>query len=155
MRVFVTRNIDLEMDLSNGARGTVVDIILNPEEPPFHSQEPTICLQYPPSIVFVKLDKSRRGSMATLDRNVVPIEPIYCTIRIELDTSGQQTVTKTVHQSQLPITAAYACTDYRAQGQTLSSVIVDIATPPSGGLSLFNLYVALSHSRGRDNIRIL
>ncbi|KAI6031186.1 hypothetical protein BKA83DRAFT_4044971, partial [Pisolithus microcarpus] len=36
-----------------------------------------------------------------------------------------------------------AFTDYRSQGQTLQSVIVDIATPPSGGLNLFNLYVAL------------
>ena len=34
-------------------------------------------------------------------------------------------------------------------------VIVDIATPPSGGLSLFNLYVALSRSSGRDTIRLL
>ncbi|KIK29693.1 hypothetical protein PISMIDRAFT_88311, partial [Pisolithus microcarpus 441] len=34
-----------------------------------------------------------------------------------------------------------------AQGQTIPFVIIDIATPPSGGLSLFNLYVALSRSR--------
>ncbi|KIK25556.1 hypothetical protein PISMIDRAFT_48220, partial [Pisolithus microcarpus 441] len=50
---------------------------------------------------------------------------------------------------------AYAFTDYRAQGQTISSVIVDIARPPSGGLNLFNLYVALSRSSGRDTIRLL
>ncbi|KAF9230448.1 hypothetical protein BU15DRAFT_57226, partial [Melanogaster broomeanus] len=42
------------------------------------------------------------------------------------------------------ITAAYACTDYRAQGQTISALVIDIGTPPSGGLSLFNLYVAMS-----------
>ncbi|KAJ6621872.1 hypothetical protein B0H10DRAFT_1670315, partial [Mycena sp. CBHHK59/15] len=42
------------------------------------------------------------------------------------------------------LTGAYAFTDYRSQGQTLPHVFVDIATPPSGGLSLFNLYVALS-----------
>ncbi|KAF9243726.1 hypothetical protein BU15DRAFT_42741, partial [Melanogaster broomeanus] len=39
------------------------------------------------------------------------------------------------------ITAAYACTDYRAQGQTLPAVVIDIGTPPTGELSLFNLYV--------------
>jgi hypothetical protein len=32
---------------------------------------------------------------------------------------------------------------------------VDIATPPTGGLSLFNLYVALSCSAGRSTIRLL
>ncbi|KAJ8590088.1 hypothetical protein M405DRAFT_687412, partial [Rhizopogon salebrosus TDB-379] len=51
------------------------------------------------------------------------------------------------------ITAAYASTDYRAQGQTIGHVLVDIATPPTGGLNLFNLYVALS--RKDDRLRML
>ena len=32
---------------------------------------------------------------------------------------------------------------------------MDIAKPPTGKLSLFNLYVALSRSSGRQTIRIL
>ncbi|KAJ7024605.1 hypothetical protein C8F04DRAFT_888544, partial [Mycena alexandri] len=36
-----------------------------------------------------------------------------------------------------------------SQGQTLPYVIVDIGTPPTGGLSLFNLYVALSRKDDR------
>ncbi|KAG2095410.1 hypothetical protein BD769DRAFT_1353011 [Suillus cothurnatus] len=44
------------------------------------------------------------------------------------------------------MTAAYAFTDYRSQGQTIPYVLVDIATPPTGGLNLFNLYVALSRT---------
>ncbi|KIK92159.1 hypothetical protein PAXRUDRAFT_147926, partial [Paxillus rubicundulus Ve08.2h10] len=56
---------------------------------------------------------------------------------------------------RLPITAAYVCTDYRAQGQTIPAVVVDIGSPPTGGLGLFNLYVALSRSRGRETIRLL
>ncbi|KAH9943738.1 hypothetical protein B0H21DRAFT_695357, partial [Amylocystis lapponica] len=52
--------------------------------------------------------------------------------------------------------AAYAFTDYRSQGQTISFVIVDIASPPSGSdLTLFNVYVALSRSSGRHSIRLL
>ncbi|KAF9789431.1 hypothetical protein BJ322DRAFT_1177486, partial [Thelephora terrestris] len=53
------------------------------------------------------------------------------------------------------ITGAYAFTDYRAQGQTIPYVVVDIAAPPTSGLSLFNLYVALSHSSGQETIRLL
>ncbi|KIK10975.1 hypothetical protein PISMIDRAFT_123542 [Pisolithus microcarpus 441] len=53
------------------------------------------------------------------------------------------------------MTNAYAFTDYWAQGQTIPYVIVDIAKPPSGGLNLFNLYVALSRSSGRRSIRLL
>ncbi|KAF9789206.1 hypothetical protein BJ322DRAFT_989697, partial [Thelephora terrestris] len=44
------------------------------------------------------------------------------------------------------ITGAYSFTDYRAQGQMIPYVVVDIASPPTSGLSLFNLYVALSRS---------
>ncbi|KAI6096905.1 hypothetical protein EDD16DRAFT_1499952, partial [Pisolithus croceorrhizus] len=53
------------------------------------------------------------------------------------------------------ITSAYAFTKYRAQGQTISHVVVDIAGLPTAGLNLFNLYVALSRSSGRDTIRLL
>ncbi|KAJ3995131.1 hypothetical protein F5050DRAFT_1574222, partial [Lentinula boryana] len=42
------------------------------------------------------------------------------------------------------LTLAYAFTDYRAQGQTIAPVIIDIASPPTGSLNLFNIYVALS-----------
>jgi hypothetical protein len=53
----------------------------------------------------------------------------------------------TIHRCQYPMTAAYAFTNYRSQGQTLPYVIVDIGSPlPTGTLSLFNLYVALSRS---------
>jgi ATP-dependent exoDNAse (exonuclease V) alpha subunit len=51
--------------------------------------------------------------------------------------------------------AAYAFTDYRAQGQTIPHVIVDIASPPMGTLSVFNLYVALSRSASRHSICLL
>ncbi|KAG2749739.1 hypothetical protein P692DRAFT_201680074, partial [Suillus brevipes Sb2] len=51
---------------------------------------------------------------------------------------------------------ANSFTDYRSQVQTINKSIIDIATPPSGGLTPFNIYVALSsRGRGRDNIRLL
>jgi len=53
------------------------------------------------------------------------------------------------------MTGAYAFTDYHAQGQTIPYVVIDIASPPSARLSLFNLYIALSRSSGRNTIRLL
>jgi ATP-dependent exoDNAse (exonuclease V) alpha subunit len=38
----------------------------------------------------------------------------------------------TVNRSQLPLTLAYAFTDYRSQGQTLQPVYVDIGSPHMG-----------------------
>ncbi|KAI6139735.1 hypothetical protein BKA82DRAFT_138023, partial [Pisolithus tinctorius] len=49
----------------------------------------------------------------------------------------------------------FAFTDYRAQAQTIECCIVDIRSPPTGKITLFNAYVALSRSRGRENIRLL
>ncbi|KAG0695952.1 hypothetical protein DFH29DRAFT_813630 [Suillus ampliporus] len=49
-----------------------------------------------------------------------------------------------IRRRQLPIMPAYSFTDYQSQGQTISNSIIDIATPPSGGLTLYNIYTALS-----------
>ena len=66
-----------------------------------------------------------------------------------------QYITQSVHCWQYLMTAAYVFTNYCSQGQTLPYVIVDIAKPPSGGLDLFNLYVALSWSLGCEMIQLL
>ncbi|OSC97675.1 hypothetical protein PYCCODRAFT_1376529 [Trametes coccinea BRFM310] len=62
---------------------------------------------------------------------------------------ARKPVRRTVRRKQFPITGAYAFTDYRSQGQTIPYVIVDLQTPRGGRLTLFNLYVALSRSRGQ------
>ncbi|KIM67214.1 hypothetical protein SCLCIDRAFT_109184, partial [Scleroderma citrinum Foug A] len=54
---------------------------------------------------------------------------------------------------QLPITPAYAFTNYCSQAQTID--LVNLATPPSGQLMSFNACVALSRSHSRDGIRLL
>ena len=147
--LLVTGNINLDTDLANGARGGIVDIVLHPDsEPAVDSRKSVTQLQYPPSIILVKLAKTR----TTGTESVVPIRR---NIHISRKGTTNTSISTTVHEVQLPVTAAYACTDYRAQGQTLDTVIVDLATPPTGGLNLFSLYVALSRSRGRKGIRIL
>ncbi|KAJ7927959.1 hypothetical protein B0H13DRAFT_1598110 [Mycena leptocephala] len=53
------------------------------------------------------------------------------------------------------MTAGYAFTDYKSQGQTIQHVFIDLEKPPSGKLTPFSAYVALSRSKGRDRIRLL
>ena len=81
---------------------------------------------------------------------MIPIEPVTKNFSILKD--GKKV---SVNRTQLPLTLAYAFTDYRAQGQTLEPVIVDIRPPPHGSLTPFNIYVALSRGTGQDNIRLL
>ena len=66
------------------------------------------------------------------------------TAQIQVPENDGKTSRRTMKHRQFPVTPAYAFTDYRSQGQTIPHVIVDIASPPTRGLSLFNLYVALS-----------
>ena len=150
MKVMVTSNIETELDIANGARGKVVDIMLDKREPAHSEKDCRVKLQYPPVYVLVKLNRTKARVLEELEAGVVPIAAMKRTLMI-LD--GQ--TRKTVSRRQIPLTAAYAFTDYRSQGQTLPAVIVDIATPPTGGLTPFNAYVQLSRSSGSSTIRIL
>ena len=149
MKVMVTSNIATDLDITNGARGTIVDIILNSEEPPLGDVS-IVELKHLPQCVLVKLNRTRATRLAGLDDGVIPIFPAKSSMQIVLERKM-----KTIARLQYPITAAYSFTDYCSQGQTIPRVMVDIASPPTGKLSLFNLYVTLSRSSGRETIRLL
>ena len=154
MKVMVTNNIETDLDITNGARGEIIDIILHPDEPYVDAKKPIVRLKHMPSYLLVKLSRTRATRLEGLDDNVLPVEPVLTNYRIKVPVNGKM-IQRTVQRKQFPLTAAYAFTDYRSQGQTIFYVLVDIASPPTGGLSLFNLYVALSRSSGRETIRLL
>ena len=154
MKVLVTNNIATDLDITNGACGEIIDIILHPDEPTLHSGS-IVHLRHLPICILVKLTRTRASILNNLDEHVVPIKPLSTTIQIDLSMMGTSKARRSVVQRQFPITPAYAFTDYHSQGQTISYVIVDLASPPSGSLSLFNIYVALSRSSGRSTIRLL
>ncbi|PPQ74787.1 hypothetical protein CVT24_003726 [Panaeolus cyanescens] len=154
MKVMVTDNIETDLDITNGARGEIVDIVLHPDEPPFDKEQAIVKLKYPPAYILVKMSRTRLTRLEGLEETVIPVVPTSTTYRIKIAIGGKE-VQRTVKRKQFPMTAAYAFTDYRSQGQTIPYVLVDIATPPSGTLTLFNLYVALSRSSGRQSIRLL
>ena len=154
MKVMVTSNIETDLDVMNGARGEIVDIILHPDEPPL-GDDPIVTLQHLPSYILVKLKRTRVERLEGLDEGVIPVEVATRSFQIKVRTSNSKYTTRSVRRRQFPMTAAYGFTDYHSQGQTLPYVIIDIASPPTGGLDLFNLYVALSRSSGRSSIRLL
>jgi hypothetical protein len=57
-----------------------------------------------------------------------------------------------IDREQYVLTPMYAFTDYKAQGQNMESVIMDLAKLPLGTLTGFNAYIALSHGRGHSTI---
>ena len=149
--VMVTLNILTDMDVANGVRGVIEGIVLDEREQVMTvTKTNSIHLRYPPRYVLVKLNRTKAPSLENLPQNVIPIVPVKKTFTITRNGTK-----KTVTRYQLPLTLAYAFTDYRSQGQTLEPVIVDIGHPPYGRLTPFNVYVALSRGTGRDNIRLL
>ena len=146
----VTLNIEAEMDVANGTRGKIVDIVLNPDEDPIPPNVPKVRLKKMPAYVLVKLNNTRLRQLPNLPPQVSPIEPNAVKFSITV-----QNTSRTDTRRQFPIIGAYAFTDYRVQGQTIRNVIADISSPPFRALNLFNLYVALSRGTGREGIRLL
>jgi hypothetical protein len=152
LEVLVTWNVQTDLDVTNGARGVITKIVLDPREPEL-SEAPKIVLTYPPAYVLVELQRTRAPALTGLPQGTIPIMPMEVQYKIKGLEGNKE---KTVNRRQLPITAAYAFTDFRAQGQTLGHVVIDIAPVPSGPrLTQFNAYVALSRSSGRETIRLL
>jgi hypothetical protein len=144
-------NILTDLDVANGVRGHVEGIVLDEREHLItRNNSHSIHLRYPPRYVLVKLDRTKAPVLDGLPENVIPITPVRKTFTI--NRNGERI---SVTRSQLPLTLAYAFTDYRSQGQTLQPILVDIGPPPYGYLTPFNIYVALSRGTGRDNIRLL
>ncbi|KAK7439202.1 hypothetical protein VKT23_017692 [Stygiomarasmius scandens] len=131
MKVMVTSNVETDLDVTNGARGEIVDIILDEEEPDI-GDGAEVTLKYMPKYVLVKLTRTRASRLEGLDENVIPVEPMEVKFKVKVPGGGERTVIR----RQFPMTAAYAFTDYRAQGQTIPTVFVDIAKVPSGTLTL-------------------
>lgn len=151
MKAMVVLNLATEADIANGTRGTITDIKLDPREPPVHPDDQGVVkLRYPPVMVLFQPDCGTDIAFEGLPRGVVPITPSMSSFNVQT----RKQVHK-IRRRQLAITPGYAFTDYKSQGQTIEYVIIDIGKPPSGSLSPFSIYVALSRSRGRDTIRLL
>jgi hypothetical protein len=54
----VTSSIETDMDMTNGARGEIVNIILHLNEPPL-GDEPIVTFQHLPSYILVELKQTR------------------------------------------------------------------------------------------------
>lgn len=151
MKAMVVLNIATEADLANGTRGTIEGLVLDPrEEHAIPNDEGHIPLQYPPPVIYFKPDIPTQTIFEGVPRGIIPISP--STVGFNVEVEGRKIK---LERSQLAIVPAYAFTDYKSQGQTMECVIVDISKPPTGSLSPFGAYVALSRSRGRSTIRIL
>jgi hypothetical protein len=127
MKVMLTQNIATKIGLSKGTKGRVIG--WNNEVILIHSD----------------LDIAQR--FPGLEPNVVPIRRTISRFKIQ---------DMKINRSQFPIIPCYCITDYRSQGDTYSSVIIDLRVPPNGGWCLYEaVYVMLSRVSTLDGLFIL
>ena len=138
-RVMITMNIDVADGLTNGAMGTVTDVII----------DQTIGKM---SVILVAFDsehveqETRHTSVYnSIHQNAVPIHCTQATFTIDKKTSFQAT------RTQFPLTLAWALTIHKCQGLILSEIVIDV-TPTKGKFRPGEAYVGLSRVRTLQKI---
>lgn len=141
MKVMVQENVAFANNVVNGAVGTVRDIRYEEDGGRRYA-----------SVVYVQIPGAGRVC-GNVDNDVVPIFPVQYTFKW---TRKQGTETRKpdivkVTRSQVPLLPAYSYTDYKSQGRSLDTAIVDPATAQT----LQGLYVMLSRVRNISGLGIL
>ena len=138
MKVMVQENLAFTNHVVNGTLGTIRDIVYEEEDG----------LRYP-VVAYVHIPGS--GKICTNATNdIVPIFPESSTFYCKLKCSGSQGKSS-ISRLQLPLLPAYAYTDYKSQGRTLDTAIVD----PASASTLQGAYVMLSRVRSLNGLCIL
>ncbi|KAJ7573921.1 hypothetical protein C8J56DRAFT_708473, partial [Mycena floridula] len=160
MKVMVLFNIATVADLVNGTRGIIDNIVLDPREGNIEADEKgRVYLKYLPAMVVFRPDDYKlkenfevegNDGSSLLSPGQMPLVPLEMKFYIP-----DRRKTMQVTQRQYCLMAAYAFTHEKSQGQTIPYILVNLAKLPNGYLMPFHVYVSLSRSKGRDNIRIL
>ena len=138
MKVMIRENIAFSRKLVNGAEGTVQSIV----------HEVVDGVAYA-TVAYVHVPGAGRVS-DELEEDIVPVFPERAHFKCAMSVNGRKIV-KQVSRLQLPLVPAYAYTDYKSQGKTLTHAIVDLQS----AMSLQGAYVMLSRVRSLRGLMLL
>ena len=138
----ITTNIDVTDGLTNGAVGTVTNVVID---------EKTGKL----TAILVSFDSKNVGQEAvhpsvhiSTKQNAVPVYRTQATFLIHKKASYQAT------RSQFPLRLAWAVTIHKFQGLTLPEIVIDM-TPAKGKFKPGEAYVAFSGVRTIEKLHII
>jgi hypothetical protein len=141
MRCMITANIDTSKGLSNGSLGVIHHI-------PQSENDET------PRYVLVKLLSRDDILYPDLPPGVAPVFVRKGSFKLKLKNRQKSSVT--ISRCQFPLIPSYAITDYKSQGDSLKSAILDIRKPPTGTwMSYFAIYVLLSRIASLNGLFIM
>jgi len=153
MKVVFTINICTNDGLANGAQGILRQIVYDRDSvDQAHSRlEKAIVLAQPPKYVVVELIDRSAGAYHGLPQNHIPVYPIKRSCVHTIYRSQGGNLQRRFQRFQLPLTPAFAFTDYKCQGRTLRETMVDLA----GGCTTMGAYVMLSRVQRLKDLLIL
>ena len=138
----ITTNIDVPDGLTNGAMGTVTNVVIDKTTGKI-------------STILVAFDSKHVGQEAmytsvyhSINQNTVPIHQTQATFPIQKKASFQAT------RSQFPLTLASAVTIHKCQGLTLPEIVIDM-TPAKGKFKPGEAYVVFSRVRTLEKLHII
>ena len=141
-RVMITTNIDVCDGLTNGAMGTVTNVVIDEKTGKMIT-------------ILVSFDSKHVGQEAmhtnvykSTNQNAVPIYQTQATFPIHKKASCQAT------RSQFPLTLTWAVTIQKCQELTLPEIVIDM-TPAKGRFKRGEAYVAFSRVITIDQLHII
>jgi len=169
MRVMLRYNLATELGLTNGAEGTITEVVLHPSESIPQAlfdeaalgEHPVIYdLRYQPSRVIVEFDQLDlpRPFPGMHKLNQVPVQPLSLGFRWTHPTKKGTEKAKpwNLSRTQFPLIPTRAFTIHMAQGHTFDKFVADIHKDTTSTRHTANgVYVALSRGRKLCNLHIL
>ena len=141
-KVMITTNINVNDGLTNGAMGTVTNVVID------ERTGKMICILVVFDSKHVGQEAIHTNAYKNNNQNAVPIYKTQATFPIHKKTSCQAT------RSQFPLTLAWAVTIHKCQGLTLPEVVIDM-TPAKGRFKPGEAYVAFSRVRTLEKLHII
>lgn len=166
MPVVLNVNQHTAQGVTNGSYGKILEIRFDERDLDaiqLTNLQPITILKAPPAQVIVQLSRSHpeRAQLPGLPPDCICIVPSKGKATC-MQSSFRDPVARTLRKKnktysfmQLPISPAYAVTDYRSQGATLNRIIVDLQRPPGAILDPASVYVALSRVKTLSGLVIL
>jgi hypothetical protein len=162
----VTANIAVELNMANGSRVIIREVVPHPEDHEgwrrIHTDR-IVRLSRPPIAVWVESISGPLQEPLNLHpdlqnhANWFPIMATKQSIAIPKE-YGHTLSTRnktTFERIQIPLTCAFAMSDFRVKGNGLTKAIFDLKKPPSGRLLSANIYVMLSRVSNWEDLAIL
>lgn len=149
-QVVMLENQATELGVVNGARGTIVKIIM-PDG--FDIDEVSAAVRCPmPTMLHVKFDDLHHVLVPGLDEGVLPIAPHTGTCKYYFDAMKTPFVWE---RTAFPLIPARPVTDYKAQGLGFQYTVCDFVRPPGGKDHTLHVYVMLSRCTTLAGVSVL